>query len=288
LAPTSGSAISLAIPGEDGGGLNADVSATFLFDDTCDTNCTLTVILTYNSVDGTLNKNGQALSGVIWDPVLTGGTSKDLFGTNVTGQANEGSGTALLTAGSGYVGNGATDASLLALAGNVSPHWAFHPNLQFGIENGLGGMLLTSVGDITFDGATWDQDSSGVIEPDELFTTGAGTNQLLAGSPSNVELSPPNGIDFALLPTGTCPVGVCPNPLGNDPDDALRALIENSITVDLAYTGGTLTDIASVSFLFGTDGNIGDGFPPAPEPGGLLLLGSGLLGLALFSRKKRG
>ena len=55
--PVSAHATSILIPGEDGGGLTADVDASFTFDDTCvSASCQLTVVLTYNSVDGNLSR----------------------------------------------------------------------------------------------------------------------------------------------------------------------------------------------------------------------------------------
>jgi hypothetical protein len=133
-------------------------------------------------------------------------------------------------------------------------------NLAFGQTNNLGSILITSVGDITFGGQT---------------ATGAGGTHLLAGSPSSVELNPPNGVDFGIVPSGVCTVGSCPNPLGNDPNDSKRALIEDSATFTIFYDGSIakLTGIETVgadNFLFGTDGNI------VPEPGAVAMLAFGL------------
>ena len=126
------------------------------------------------------------------------------------------------------------------------------------------------MGDITFGGAT---------------ASGAGTQHLLSATgQSSVETNPLNGVDFGLVPTGVCDASSCPNPLGNDPNDNLRALIENSATFVLNYDGSVaklvgIEPVDADNFLFGTDGNI------VPEPSTVVLMGMGLLSLALFGRR---
>ena len=179
LVPVSAHAVSILIPGEDGGGLTADVDATFTFDDACvSASCQLEVVLTYNSVaGGDMNKAGQVLTGVIFDTLYDpASTSKDVFSEGM-GSVLDGGGSGAL-GGSAFVGPGAATASG-ELGTDIPPHWAVNANLAFGIANDLGSILITSVGDITVGGAT---------------ATGAGMMQMLSSTgASSVEINPPNG-----------------------------------------------------------------------------------------------
>ena len=267
LVPVSAHAVSILIPGEDGGGLTADVDASFSFDDACvATSCQLTIVLTYNSVDGTMDKAGQVLTGVIFDALFDpASTSKDVFAGG-SGSVLAGGGSGALTGGSAFVGQDASTAST-DLGTDISPQWAVNANLAFGISNGLGSILVTSVGDITFEGTT---------------ATGAGTVHLLASTPlSSVEPNPPDGADFGLVPTGVCDGTSCPDPLGTDPNG--RALIADSATFVLDYDGSVaklvgIDPLDENNFLFGTDGNV------VPEPSTALLLAMGLAALGAQRR----
>ena len=271
VAPVSAHAVSVLIPGEDGGGLTAEVSASFGFNPACvSTSCQLTVELSYDSIDGSLTKSGQVLTGVIFEPIFSpASTSQDVFAGG-SGSILLGGGTAELSVGSLFVGPDAAQA-VLDLGTDVSPQWAVNANLAFGIANDLGSILITSVGDITYQGAT---------------VSGAGTTHLLSSTgQSSVETNPPNGVDFGLVPLGVCDVTSCPLPLGNDPDDAKRALVADSITFVLNYDGSVaqLVGIEPVdgdNFLFGTDGNV------VPEPATASLLALGLLALSAHSRRR--
>ena len=61
-------------------------------------------------------------------------------------------------------------------------------------------------------------------------------------------------------------------------------LIENTVVFTLGGFSGALGDIDNVGFQYGT--SLGEVPPQVPEPGMLLLLGSGLAGLAFYRRRK--
>ena len=121
---------------------------------------------------------------------------------------------------------------------------------------GKGTHALSSVGDL-FNGLA----TMGVI-------------QLFPGTTSTVEPVPPDGSRFGIIDADSSSGG------GGWPVGSL-AYVQDEIVATLLYEG-TLTGLENVEPLYGTDGN-----PLVPEPSTALLLGAGLLGLAVFGRRRK-
>jgi hypothetical protein len=240
---------------DDDTGIMPDVTIVFDFDPGCSLNCTLKITLTYNDVNGSsgLTTGQQALTGVSWDPVgsitVNPASSSVIAPTLVGSQAS--------TAQSDL-----PDLTLDSVSGDdVSGHWAFRDDLENAQDssvpaawNALGNFLLHSVGDISYNG---------------VKAEAAGMEHLLPGTISSVEPMPPDGIPFGIVDPDTTDVAGT-----ND-----TALAQSSSTAFLNYDG-TLDGIEHVLPHFGTDGVV-------PEPATALLFGSGLVGLAFASRRRR-
>jgi hypothetical protein len=126
------------------------------------------------------------------------------------------------------------------------------------------------------------------------FGVGTGHGNLCGSTVCNGQAL--DGAAYGLVSTGT---DLSPNGL----QASKNAYVENSVTIDITLAANstfTLNDITSVDFQFGTGPNEGDirvthctggtdcnSDPPSvPEPTSLAILGAGLIGLTLVSRKR--
>ena len=88
-----------------------------------------------------------------------------------------------------------------------------------------------------------------------------------------------DGLNYGIVSAGDNPA------IGNNKVTGMEPLIQSSVTFTLTASGGfTEASIDSVSFQYGT--SLSDR-TLVPEPGTVLLLGSGLVGVAAFGRRFR-
>lgn len=134
---------------------------------------------------------------------------------------------------------------------DVSAHWGLNPAI---VAPGHGTHALSSVGDL-FNG---------------VATLGSG--QLFPGTMSSVETDPPDGSRFGIIDADSSSGG------SGWPAGSI-AYVQDEIVATLLYTG-SLSGVDNVEPLYGTMGL------PIPEPSTAVLLGGGILGLALARRRK--
>ncbi|MGI9627035.1 MAG: hypothetical protein ACR2QM_09380 [Longimicrobiales bacterium] len=266
-SPTGATALTFDFSGQpilggDNPSFQPDVTAEFMFDETCMTaSCILTITLTYNDSGG-LSTIGESLSGVVFD-AFSNGSPIDLAVILSSSAVDADS----------LVGAGSDDALSDFGAGSnnnvdVSGHWGFVSG--HASSGSLGSNVFSSVGDVF---------------PD----TGAlGAADVFSGIVSSVEFNPPDGTPFSIVDDNTCtgPPGMptCSGLTGGFQDSNNRAWIQNEVTGTLVYDGTTnkLTGVGNVDPLFGTEGRI-----LVPEPATAPLAGLGVLGLGYFAERRR-
>ena len=244
------------IVGGDNPGYVVDSSANFSFDDACvgsdsgpgATFCELTITLTAKTtLSGAAPSQGEVLAALVFD---VQGTAD--FRDGPPGNTPwDGTGTTQVPSvlASALEGSGAATATG-EIGLDVSAHWGLNPAI---VVAGHGTHALSSVGDL-FNGAAT-----------------MGVAQLFPGTMSSIEPSPPDGALFGIIDTGSSSGGAG-WPAGG------IAYVQDEIVATLLYTG-SLTGVDNVEPLYGTEG------APIPEPSTALLLGAGLLGLAVLGRR---
>ncbi len=93
-----------------------------------------------------------------------------------------------------------------------------------------------------------------------------------------------NGLEYGITSAGDNPA------TGNAAVTGRNALIQNSVVLAFGAVppGFVLNDISNVSFQYGTDLSEHPNLQPVPEPGTLVLVGSGLVAVGLWGRRKSG
>jgi hypothetical protein len=121
-------------------------------------------------------------------------------------------------------------------------------------------------------GATQGISSSGL----GLFGSGNFEGSDLQGPPSGAV----DGLQYGITSAGDNPA------TGNTPVTGTNALIKNAVVFTLSGLPADFeySKISNVSFQYGT--SLSEPNVPVPEPATMVLLGSGLIGLAVFGRRR--
>lgn len=142
---------------------------------------------------------------------------------------------------------------------NLDGEFAFRSDID-AINGGLGDYGISSTGfDPEFPNAPVGWDGFGT----EYIID---NNQELGGSKS----------------VGGASFGIVNGDVTELPASVAVGYIANSVTMSFDYTG-TYSGLSELSFLYGTDYDVA----PVPEPATMLLMGTGLVGLAGLRRKKK-
>jgi len=163
---------------------------------------------------------------------------------------------ALIPSGSALIG---FNSGAWTSGADLSGQWCFEDNIDSELVGSFG---VGAMGDINFEEDTFGSDD--VIDSSKTHVTPA-----------------PNGIDFGIVaPVSYIDLG--PDPDGPDGFKEQGPVVQNAMVFDFVFSEDpTDITITNVQPLFGSEGA-----PLVPEPATMLLLGSGLIGLAAFGRKK--
>ena len=218
------------------------------------------------TADGTNPETGQGLSASV-EFLLVGGnlqvtltnSGADVFAPSdvLTAVFFNIAGNPALSSESALLNSGSTVLFGSAPGGIVGGEWAYGRGLA-GAPGGANQGISSSGLDDLFGGPTFPGDN-------------------LQGPPSGAV----DGVQYGITS------GLDNSTTGNQKVTGSEALIQNSVIFTLGGLpdGFTLDDISNVSFQYGTDLDEPN-TTPVPEPGTLLLLGSGLVSIGIWGRKK--
>ena len=239
-------AFSGQIIGGDNPGYVVDASANFSWDDACSGTGPTFCELTITLTAETTDSGAAPSQGEVLTALVFDVLGGADFRDGPPGNGPWG-GTVMASA---LEGSGAATA-LSEIGLDVSAHWGLNSAI---VVAGHGTHALSSVGDLFNAAAT------------------LGNVHLFPGTMSSIEPVPPDGSRFGIIDTNSSSGG-SGWPMGS------IAYVQDQIVATLLYEG-SLSGLENVEPLYGTMGL------PIPEPGTAALLGAGLCGLALASRRR--